>query len=84
MDMVRILQTDFLNKEYMTKIEAICWLKKIQSGSGVDRTKFSNSMKGDVARSVWNDSLFTFGIEYGVMIALMKSFDITEEDLKCK
>lgn len=66
----------------MTKPEAIRWFKEIQGGAGVDRTSFPEEMKGRIAKRVWNDSTFTYGIEYGVLIALMTIFKITPDDLR--
>jgi len=63
------------------KILAIQWIWKIQNGEGVDRTQFPESMKGEIAKKYWDDSLFTYGIEYGVILALMEVFGIGEKDL---
>lgn len=62
--------------------EAIKWIKSIQSGSGVDRSKFSEDMKGSIVKDKWNNSIFTLGIEYGFIIGFMKFFNITGNDLK--
>lgn len=70
--------------ETMTRAEAIKWFKDIQSGQGVDRSDFPDDMKGNVAKQVWDDSDFTYGIEYGVLIALRKMFGITTDDLRDK
>ena len=64
------------------KQEGIKHIKSIQRGSGVDRTKFPEDMKGSYPKDKWNDGIFTLGIEYGFIIGLMEFFDITEEDLK--
>lgn len=62
----------------MDKKEAIDWIKQIQSGSGVDRYAI-DVPKGEIAKRLWDDTVFTYGIEYGVIIALMTAFEITEE-----
>ncbi len=64
------------------KDQAIKWFKRIQNGSGVDTSIFPDILKGSIARDKWGDSLFTYGIEYGVLIALIKIFDIKLEDLE--
>ena len=66
-----------------TKQEAIQWIKEIQNGDGLDRSEASAKMpfKGAMAERYWNDGLFTYGMEYGVMFALMKVFDIKAEDI---
>ncbi len=66
----------------MNKDQAIKWYREITSGAGVDR--FAPLVvidRGDVALGLWNDGAFTLGIEYGVLIALVKAFGITREDL---
>ncbi len=67
----------------MEKAEAIKWFKEIQNGSGVDRSKFPDDMKGRLAKKAWDaESMFTYGIEYGVLIALHEIYGITQEDLR--
>lgn len=66
----------------MTKQEAIKWFKEITSGTGVDRFQFPDNMKGSTAKKLWNDSTFTYGIEYGVLIALHEIYKFKKEDFK--
>ena len=66
----------------MDKKHAIKWFKEIQGGDGVVRSKFPDNLKGNLAAHLWNEITFTYGIEYGVLIALMDIFDITIEDLR--
>lgn len=66
----------------MTKSEAIAWYKEIISGEGVDRNAALTVVRrGTAAVRVWNDGVFTLGVEYGVLIALVHAFSITREDL---
>lgn len=66
----------------MTKAEAIEWFKEITSGAGVDRDEVLEVLqRGSTAIAVWNDGTFTLGIEYGVLIALIKVFNLTAADL---
>lgn len=65
-----------------TKEQALKWFKKIQNGSGIDRSKFPDILKGSIAKDKWNDFLFTYGVEYGVLISLIEMFDISLNDLK--
>ena len=66
----------------MTKKEAIEWYKKITGGAGVDRYAALDVIKrGAIAEKLWDDPAFTLGMEYGVLIALVKTFDLTEKDL---
>jgi len=63
------------------KAWAIAVVKDIQSGGSVDRMKFPESIKGEIAKDLWHDSKFTLGIEYGILIFLVDRFELTEEDL---
>lgn len=45
---------------------------------------FPEDMKGEYAKDKWNDSLFTYGAEYGMLAFIMWFFNITKEDLKQK
>lgn len=68
----------------MTKAEAIAWYKSINSGDGVNRTGPVESGvlgRGGIAEANWDNGLFTLGIEYGAMIAIIKIFDLKREDL---
>ncbi len=74
------INTHCCKKEDLKK-EAIKHIKGIQSGSGVKRDEFPDSMKGRFPKQKWNDGIFTLGIEYGFIIGLMEFCNITEEDL---
>ncbi len=64
--------------------EAIKYIKAIQSGSGVYRENFPETMKGSIVKDLWDSNdKFGIGIEYGYIIGLMTYLNITEEDLKC-
>ena len=65
----------------MNKKSAIKKIVSIQSGHGVDRKKFPESLKGEIAKRNWNEGIFTFGIEYGYILALLEVFEISKEDL---
>jgi uncharacterized protein YegJ (DUF2314 family) len=67
----------------VTKEEAIAWYKEITGGAGVDRHSVLNVLRrGRIAEKMWDtDSTFSYGVEYGVLIALIKAFDLTNEDL---
>ncbi len=71
-----------VSKKHTDKKEAIRWFKNIVGGSGVDRTKFPNNMKGRIARKNWNEPLFSLGVEYGFLIALREIYGITPKDLQ--
>ena len=55
----------------MSEIKAL--IEDIQTGG--DRiwemsNNFPDSMKGTIAKNLWSDSTFTYGIEYGALIVL--------------
>ena len=66
----------------MNKQQAIEEILKIQSGAGVDRSKFPKEMMGDGARRKWDEEEFVYGLEYGKIIGLMESFDIELADMQ--
>lgn len=64
----------------MNKQQAIAEIKRIQSG------KFNRNEpecpKGKIAENLWNDDKFSYGMEYGAIVALMQAFEISIEDLQ--
>lgn len=56
-------------------------IKEIQNGSGVNRD-FPEVPKGSMAEDLWDNSTFTYGMEYGAILILMQIFKLTKEDLK--
>jgi DNA-directed RNA polymerase subunit RPC12/RpoP len=67
--------------KHLTKNEAIEKIVKIRVGFGVYRTAFPEELKGEIAKNIWDDGAFTLGIEYGYIIALMDTFEITEREI---
>lgn len=66
----------------MTKDEAIRWYREIQSGAGVDReAPLAVVRRGSIARQYWDDPTFSLGVEYGVLIALARAFEMTAADV---
>ncbi len=66
----------------MNKENAVKWYKAIQNGQGVDRDEYLPVLKrGKIAEDLWNEGSFTLGIEYGVLIALIRIFNLKTEDL---
>ena len=62
-----------------TKQDAIDYIKEIQSGK-FDRND-PDIPRGVLAADVWYNSLFSYGMENGAIVALMKAFDISLTDL---
>lgn len=65
----------------MTKEQAILKIRDIQSGNGVNRDIIPVTMRGRCIRSSWDDGLVTLAFEYGYMMCLMETFDISPNDL---
>jgi len=40
--------------------------------------KFPDSMKGSIAKRMWHDDTFSYGIEYGALIILQHLHDFSE------
>ena len=40
---------------------------------GVDREKYPKNRIGSIAKKYWNDPVFTLGMEYGYILALMEN-----------
>ena len=60
----------------MKKEQAIKWIEEIQCGK-FDRNEIVFKIpRGSIAIDKWNDPLFSYGMEYGVIYALIKVFDI--------
>ena len=66
----------------MTREQALQLFNDIPNGSYPYRNWYASKFPvGEVARACWNDPMFTYGIEYGMLIALAQAFDITPEEL---
>lgn len=68
----------------MNKKEAISWIKEIQIGNFERNELVDEIPRGEIAISYWDDSTFSYGMEYGVIMALIKIFKVTKNDLKEK
>jgi hypothetical protein len=71
----------------MTKADGVAWVRSIQNGRGItsDMIDYLDEFgAGAIPVELWKkqDSAFMLGIEYGVLMAIAKLFDLTEEDLK--
>ena len=66
----------------MTREQVLELYNSVPDGSYPYRNWYAKKFPiGTAAKSYWNDSMFTYGIEYGMLIALAKAFDITPEEL---
>ena len=64
----------------MTKEKALSIIKQIQKGKWDRYTP--EPPKGSIAKDVWEDSMFSYGMEYGAIVGLMQVFDLTIEDIQ--
>ncbi len=65
--------------------EIIKWVKNLQGPDTVYPKVLNNipeTMRGELAKDSWNNAIFKYGSEYGMIAILMHIFNITEEDLK--
>jgi hypothetical protein len=44
--------------------------ESIQGGHGLDRSAFPEEWKATMARKHWDDELFSYGMEYGYLLAI--------------
>ena len=66
----------------MTRDEAIIWVREIQGGSGLYRMSMVDEIpRGEIAVRCWYDPMFKYGMEYGVILALMTAFNIKRGEL---
>jgi len=63
----------------MDKAQSITLIKEIQDGK-FDRNEI-DVPRGNTAEVFWNDPMFSYGMEYGAILAIMKIFDINKKDL---
>jgi len=59
--------------------QAIEWIKEIQTGK-FDRNEI-DVPKGNTAEVFWHDPMFSYGMEYGAILAIMKIFNLSKKDL---
>jgi hypothetical protein len=47
-------------------------IREVQNGSGVDRSIIPESMRGEVANTLWHNPIFGYGAEYGYIAAMLE------------
>ena len=67
----------------MTREEAIAWYRAIpEHGPYGPRAAYLKEFRiGSVADKIWDSGEFTLGMEYGMMIAIVRIFDLTPRDI---
>jgi hypothetical protein len=65
----------------MNKKEAIQEIKEIQNGSGINRSFYPNVWKGDMAKDLWDEVDFAYGMEYGYILGLLNAFELSSEEI---
>lgn len=71
----------------MTREEAIQWCNEIKAGEGCacDRDSFREALApGRLTRKQWYDAEFYAGMEFGILLALVHAFSITDEEMHQK
>ena len=60
----------------MNKEQGINWIKEIQNGK-FNRDDMKNEIPlGRIAEKLWDDTTFGYGMEYGIITAIIKVFNI--------
>ena len=62
-----------------------CWIKNIQSSNTVVPfilDSFPIDCRGKIAKRFWNNEMFRYGAEYGMLALLTYFFNLTREELK--
>ncbi len=75
------------NRELKKEIkqEAIKIFKNLQSSETIYPfilNNFPENCKGEMAKDKWNDTIFKYGTEYGMLAMLFWLINLTDEDLK--
>jgi hypothetical protein len=65
----------------LNRKEAIAKIHEIQTSFGLDVSLYPKIMCGSIAREYWEDSIFSLGMEYGYIYALLQIFDIEPFEL---
>lgn len=47
-------------------------ISQVQRGNGPSREEIPQCMRGKLAFQNWNDPLFAYGIEYGIILGMLK------------
>lgn len=66
----------------MTREDALRWYGSISEGSYPDREWYRQNFPiGKLAENLWNkEPIFQYGLEYGIMIAIAKIYELTPRD----
>lgn len=54
-------------------------IAQVQNGE-IERHSFPEEMKGEIAKDVWHDAKFAFGMEYGYLLAMVDLLKHLETD----
>ena len=66
----------------VTKEDAIKFYHEVQLGNGPSRQEYIDRFPvGGMAREYWQDSMFAYGNEYGMLIAIAYLFGLEPEDV---
>jgi hypothetical protein len=76
---------DFVCESRPLRKEASKWIKNLQYKNTkypIILEQFPDNMKGSIAKDNWNNTMFRYGCEYGMLSYIIYFFNITEDDLK--
>ncbi len=81
MRLLSVTSKVFLMTNPLTKSQAKIWVDEvIVNGTGDVRLSYVREFEvGETARRLWNDPTFTLGIEYGILIAVVKIYSESSE-----
>jgi len=71
----------------MTREEAIALIKQLRSmegGFSQIQDNYPEVWKGSIARGLWHNNHFEYGMEYGYILGLLEAFDLKPEDFEDK
>lgn len=67
----------------MNRQQALAMFAEIVSGEGFDRESAKDIVgRGEVPEQKWYDGLFSLGMEYGALFALVYVFDLKDDEIK--
>ena len=74
---------DYIRTERTARSRGLLIWRRIKAKLGIDRFENMSIIEpSEEAHALWNDETFVKGIEYGVLIGLMKAFSFRREEVK--
>ena len=70
-----------MTREKFNKQAAIRFIKAIQNGELDRYENLDNFPRSNMAIEYWDNHMFSYGMEYGAIMALMKVYNIQKDEL---